>query len=73
MPNGSRCVRLCNMNDASVISLLSCAQRAFPAGTVRVGMAAQVIGAVVNAKFDGQVHPKIWMEISAHDCAHSGA
>ena len=39
------------------VTAVSCAQRAFPAGTLRVGKAAQVIGAAVDVHFDGQLHP----------------
>ena len=39
------------------MTAVSCAQRAFSAGTLRVGKAAQAIGAAVHVQFDGQLHP----------------
>ena len=38
------------------VTAVSCV-RAFFAGTVRVGKAAQAIGAAVDLQFDGQLHP----------------
>ena len=40
------------------VTAVSCAQRAFSAGTLRVGMTAQGIGADANVQFDGQLHPQ---------------
>ena len=37
---------------------VSCAQRAFYAGTLRVAKAVQAIGAAANVQFDGQLRPQ---------------
>ena len=68
------------------VTAVSCAQRAFHAGTLRVGKAAQATGAAVDVQVDGQLHPKfegiestgveMWRkrsESSADDCAQGGA
>ena len=52
--------RLSDSRNASIVSpvrAVSCAQRAFSAETVRVGMTTHVIGTVVNVQFDGELHP----------------
>ena len=38
------------------VTAVSCAQRAFSAGTLRVGRALQAIGAAVDVQLDGQLH-----------------
>ena len=42
--------------------------------TVRVGMAAQVIGAFANVRFDEQLHPKMFNALRIHSskCGVSG-
>ena len=46
---------------------VSCAQRAFSAETLRVGMAAQTIGAAADVQFDGQVHFPILKALRAQE------